>query len=539
MNKGFIQVKDDSLIDGHGQPILLKGVGIGGWLLPEGYMWGSYKEIDRPRRFEALITQELGESYAQHFWKTYYENFFNEDDVKLIKNLGFNSIRIAIDYAVLAYPCKTNPVLELKPEGFKLLDQAIEWCEQHDIYVILDLHGAPGGQTGTNIDNSENDQPELFQNPIYQDQTVFIWETLARRYVNKTIVAAYDLLNEPLPDWFSQYNEMLVPLYKRITKAIRAIDQHHVISIEGTHWSTNFDVFDERFDDQLWLHFHKYWSAPDVESLEPYLEKRNALNLPLYMGEGGENGLQWYYGAFKMYDQKNISWNFWAYKKIENENSIVSFAAPKRWREIFSGEHTLSKDEMKVAFDQFLENIKTSESVVNLPVVNHLFYQDDVTAQAIYYDYTDDALNITKSVQSNLIKSPFRKRDGIEVVNKLGKMIEPEHKHFVKQMPDENDYLYLKSHPKDAYTYSFNISDLDTTQAIQVTVTFVGQAEFDVFLNDQKMILVSHKNHQATYEINTFKASNLLKIHTYKSDLLKTIHFKAIALPHKMFQNKR
>ena len=53
-------------------------------------------------------------------------------------------------------------------EGFRLLDDLVRWCGKHNVYVIIDMHGAPGGQTGANIDDSANDQPELFMDPKYE-----------------------------------------------------------------------------------------------------------------------------------------------------------------------------------------------------------------------------------------------------------------------------------------------------------------------------------------------------------------------------------
>ena len=101
-----------------------------------------------------------------------------------------------------------------------------------------------------------------------------------------------------------------------------------MISIEGVNWSTDFSVLNERLDDNVIIHFHKYWNSPTVETIKEFLDKRDQLNHPLYMGEGGENDLYWYAAAFKMYDQLDISWNFWTYKKIDNNNSIISFKKP-------------------------------------------------------------------------------------------------------------------------------------------------------------------------------------------------------------------
>ena len=67
-------------------------------------------------------------------------------------------------------------------EGFELLDNLVRWCKQSGIYVIIDMHAAPGGQTGQNIDDSINDEPRLFMNPTNQDRLVALWVKIATRY---------------------------------------------------------------------------------------------------------------------------------------------------------------------------------------------------------------------------------------------------------------------------------------------------------------------------------------------------------------------
>ena len=63
--------------------------------------------------------------------------------------------------------------------------------------MILDLHGAPGGQTGKNIDDSANDHPELFRDPKYQDRTVKLWTEIARRYKDEPARNAHTLQTRP------------------------------------------------------------------------------------------------------------------------------------------------------------------------------------------------------------------------------------------------------------------------------------------------------------------------------------------------------
>lgn len=200
------------------------------------------------------------------------------------------------------------------------------------------MHGAPGGQTGQNIDDSESDIPELFTDRRNQDILVEMWHLLAIRYGNEPAIGGYDLLNEPIPNWNRRYNPQLLPLYRRLTRAIRDVDARHMIILEGAHWATDFSVFDdytpEEAADNIVLEFHKYWSDPDEESLAPFVETAKRLNVPLWMGEGGENNLQWYTYAFPMYERLGIGWCFWAYKKMEVPNSPVTFEKPEGWDQI-------------------------------------------------------------------------------------------------------------------------------------------------------------------------------------------------------------
>ncbi|MBD8953145.1 MAG: hypothetical protein EGR85_11540, partial [Subdoligranulum sp.] len=142
------------------------------------------------------------------------------------------------------------------------VDDCLLWCKKHGIYLFLDMHGAPGGQTGQNIDDSEADIPELFTDERNQDILVKMWRLLAVRYTNEPAVGGYDLLNEPIPNWNCQYNSQLLPLYRRLIRAIREVDPNHVIILEGVHWATDFSVFEDftqkEAANNIVLEFHKY-----------------------------------------------------------------------------------------------------------------------------------------------------------------------------------------------------------------------------------------------------------------------------------------
>lgn len=191
---------------------------------------------------EALIQTLCGEDYAKRFWQNYYDTYITRTDMEYIANRGFNSVRLPLNARHL---CRyENGTLAFAPDTIDRVDRCVHWCRELGLYVVLDMHAAPGGQTGQNIDDSENDRPELFLHSEYADILMRLWVMLARRYRDEPAVAGYDLLNEPLPNWNAQYNHMVLPLYRRIMAAIRQVDARHIIILEGIHWATDFSVFD-------------------------------------------------------------------------------------------------------------------------------------------------------------------------------------------------------------------------------------------------------------------------------------------------------
>ncbi len=264
---------------------------------------------------------------ASAFWQRFRDEFISEADIELIAASGFDHVRLPINARIIQ-----DDVGEPIEAGYALIDRLIEWCRTHRLWVLLDLHGAPGGQTGTNIDDSPNNLPELFMVDEYRDRTLRLWRDLASRYATETVVLGYDLLNEPLPnEWQHTYAEDLALLYRDLTREIRLIDPDHLIVYEGSHWATNWDIFTEVWDANSMLQFHKYWSSPDQNSIAAFLETRDRLGLPIYMGEGGENTIEWLYTAFRLYETHDIGWNFWPWKKIETRTSPVSVPTPAGW----------------------------------------------------------------------------------------------------------------------------------------------------------------------------------------------------------------
>jgi hypothetical protein len=209
------------------------------------------------------------------------------------------------------------------------MDRLIGWCRSENLYVLLDMHCAPGGQTGDNIDDGDG-YPFLFDNEKSKDLTASIWKDIANHYKDEQIILGYDLLNEPIAHFFdsAHFNPLLEPLYKKIVSAIREVDPNHLIFLGGAQWDSNFRPFGAPFDSKLVYTFHKYWTSPTKDVIQQYIDFRDKYNVPIYAGETGENEDGWIEKFRILLEQNDIGWHFWPYKKINNTKGIVTFDIP-------------------------------------------------------------------------------------------------------------------------------------------------------------------------------------------------------------------
>ena len=367
---GFAQVSGIGIVDGYGYPLLLRGVSTANWLEPEGYMWElSGDRGDRPRRIEARVAEVLGDAPAAKFWSAFRDAYITEDDIAKIADLGFNSIRLPMNARLLL------------PEGQSAFDEtemkriadAVSWSKKHGIYVILDMHCAPGGQTGANIDDDPNDTPDLYTDPKNQDRLVVLWTELARRFATETAVLGYDLLNEPIAPQHSQYNGQLWPIYKRTGAAIRAVDAHHLLIVEGAQWANNWSSLDAPFDAQLVYSFHKYWNNNDQGAIQTYLDARTQWQRPVWVGESGENDNGWYAASFSLLEKNDIGWAFWPWKKLAGGNGPYDIATPSGWdafqNYVSDASKKPSTSAAQATFDDLLAKIPLNKSTYNDPVI--------------------------------------------------------------------------------------------------------------------------------------------------------------------------
>jgi len=375
--KIFFEIDCQNIIDPTGNQFHIKGTNLGNWINPEGYMFlfdgaSSFRLIDQ------ALKELVGADNTNNFWHQFQDQYITQSDIHYIRKTGMNSIRIPFHYKLFTnedYMGYNN-----LNRGFELLDKVIKWCKSEGLYVILDMHDAPGGQTGDNIDDSYG-YPWLFENKNDQALYCSIWGRIAKHYANETIIIGYDLLNEPIAHYFDnkdEINKQLEPVYKMAVASIRRYDKNHIVMLGGAQWDGNFSVFtDSHFDKKMMYTCHRYWCDTVQTSIQDFLDFRNKVNLPIYMGETGENKDEWVSAFRKLLEKNNIGWHFWPYKKLENKSGMLRIKVPEKWKLLVefikkdrNGFDKIrsarpSQQEVLDALNEFIANMKFENCIIN------------------------------------------------------------------------------------------------------------------------------------------------------------------------------
>lgn len=415
--EGYLKVDGTAIVDDSGKPVILRGMGLGGWMLQEGYML-KLGEVGQQHRIRAKLVELVGEERTATFYRAWLDNHTTRADIDQMAKWGFNSVRLPIHFDQLTLPADKEP----KPgqdtwheEGFRRIDRLLEWSKANRIYLILDLHAAPGGQ-GNDLAISDRDptKPSLWQSEENQRKTVALWTKLAARYREEPWIGAYDLINEP--NWSfatpgkgngcdEEQNTLVRSLQQRITAAIRTVDKKHIVIAEGNCWGNNYKGIMPPWDDNMVLSFHKYWNRNDAASIAEIVKLRDAHKVPVWLGESGENSNVWFRDAIALVEGEGIGWNFWPLKKIgfnqpleidpgEGWMKIVAWATGKGPKpaadEAFAAMMTLadnSRFEKNIAHRDVIDAmLRQPHDASNKPFVERRIGAGPLTIQAVDYD---------------------------------------------------------------------------------------------------------------------------------------------------------
>lgn len=306
------------IVDEKNREVILRSIGIGGWLMMEGYMLGG-KNIPE-HVFKNRIRALYGKKGLERFTSGFQKHFFNENDVARIKRLGFNCARLPFNYRAI---------------DFKLFDLIIGWFRKHKVYLILDLHAAPGAQNRDWHSDSGGDA-KLWDSLELMKQTVSIWDAISKRYRREEIIAGYDILNEAVTEKAGKLNA----LYSKIVGAIRKNGDDHIIFVEPNNWAQDFKGLRKPDDDNFAWSIHFYlpinytfnWNPliryPGKTFLKKELSRYRKVqlrdNVPMFVGEFGvasrcpecHDELRWVKDTLSIFKEFGWSWSYWTYKSV-------------------------------------------------------------------------------------------------------------------------------------------------------------------------------------------------------------------------------
>lgn len=351
----LLQVRDGKIVDAAGNAVRLRGTCVGGWMNMEDFI-DAYPGTESNIR--KRIAETLGASRGEYFFNRLLDNFFNEEDIKFIAGTGANCIRLALNYR--RFEDDSEPFV-YKEAGFERLEAVVRHCEKYGIYIILDMHSVQGWQNSHWHCDNERGASLFWTHRQFQDRLTALWEELAHRYKGRSVIAGYELMNEPCSntpngdhafDFFENYRSdwnTINGIYRRLVDAIRAIDNDHIIFIEGDRYGRLFKGLDAPFVPNLVYssHFYTlpgfgpgaypghygegggaaYWDI-NRHAREFYNDEGTVFttehNVPLWVGEFGSQ----YHGAaeqipdrlrsmddqLSVYNRSNTHWTTWTYK---------------------------------------------------------------------------------------------------------------------------------------------------------------------------------------------------------------------------------
>lgn len=334
----MLRTNGKEIIREDGSSIRLRGMNLGNWMLIEPNMFGTAgTEIKTRRTMEALAGREK----TERFFNGLINKWVTEKDIAYIHSLGMNSIRIPLNYRYFENDRKPYEYLE---SGFAQVDRVLQYCRKYQIYMVLDMHAAQGGQSGDwHCNNIFQERIDFYYDKTCEDRYISLWKEFARRYKDEEWIAGYDLLNEPVAE--TEYEiKRLKEIYLRIIGEIRSIDKSHIIFIEGNQWAQKFEMLDDEvYGDNIVYSPHYYcnaavqdWDYPgetdgffyDRHFMESEMDSRDSWirqkNRPVWVGEFGVRRLGNLSGKnqalkdyLEIFESRGESWCYWNFKDLK------------------------------------------------------------------------------------------------------------------------------------------------------------------------------------------------------------------------------
>lgn len=247
-----------------------RGVNLGGWLLLEPGPSGSLFDVHGPATCEwelmVAMRDKLGAKGAEAALKAHRETFVTEDDFKQIKAIGLNAVRIPFGYWAILGPMEGDVYVG---PCWEYLERALAWCWKYGLQALLDMHGAPGGES--------NERPcgRARRDWSWQDwrmeDSVKALRLVAERFKGHPAVTGISVCNEPSE---TVPPEVLCKFYDTAVEEIRKAGMHPqdvsiVLPVYRTErldvmwrlWNRKYDGFVRHANVAIDLHFYHCFGA--------------------------------------------------------------------------------------------------------------------------------------------------------------------------------------------------------------------------------------------------------------------------------------
>lgn len=511
--QGYLKAEGKYIVDGSGKPVILRGIGLGGWMLQEGYMF-RLSNLGQQYRIKAAISDLIGPEKTEIFYNKWLSNHTTKKDIDSMAAWGFNSIRLPMHYNLYTKPIEQEPDPSKNTwieKGFIMTDSLLSWCKQNKIYLILDLHAAPGGQ-GHDLPISDRDtsRPSLWDSEANKLKTVALWRKLAERYANEPWIGAYDIINEP--NWGfedptdktgerEKKNEPLRKLMIDITKAIREVDKNHIIIIEGNRWGNSYTGVLPTWDPNMVLSFHKYGNYNNEAAIRHFLDLREKYNVPVWLGEAGENSNTWFTEAIHLVEANQIGWAWWQLKKMGNNNPL-EIKTPDGYQELLDywskkGSKP-SAEKAQQVLNELLDNIRIEKNLYHKDVTDAMFRQVNSFKSIPFRDHVIGNQATIEAVDFDMGRAGIAYSDRDTARYQWGSPPSPSAGNRGRAYRNDGVDIQTAAENDKPYHYIFHIEDTEWWQyAVRVTKagTYTIQLQISA-IGDTSSISV-HANGQA------------------------------------------
>ncbi|MBJ2175276.1 cellulase family glycosylhydrolase [Aureibaculum sp. A20] len=536
-SQNFLHQDGQNIVDKDGNNILLRGLGLGGWMVQEGYMLQTGAFAGPQHIIKEKIIDLIGEQKTKTFYDSYLTNGITKRDIDSLAAWGFNSIRLPMHYNLYtpAIEDETTDEITWIEKGFKMTDDVLEWCKENKIYLILDLHAAPGGQgKDANISDYDPSKPSLWESEANQKKMIALWRKLANRYKDEQWIAGYDIINEP--NWgFTGENKNgcdetsnapLRELMIATTKAIREVDNNHIIFIEGNCWGNNYKGVLPVWDNNMVLSFHKYWNYNTIESIQQMLDYRTQYNIPIWLGESGENSNVWFKDAISLVEKNNIGWAFWPMKKVDNIAGVTSVTMNPDFETIKDywkdGGEKPSETFAFNALMQLAENYNMENVTIKPDVIDAMFRQVKTNTTIPFKKHT--VPGIVYATEYDLGTNGYAYKDEDFINYKTNTGIQGPWNKGKKMRNDGVDIQLCKDDNSNGY----EVFDIQDGEWLHYTVNALKGGSYDILIRYSSSIeeAIIHLENEKKHILKPLTLTNT----TDKSAIYKIVTLKDIKL---------